>query len=641
MSPEQAGYDPLDPRTDLYSLGVILYEMLLNQPPFEGKSAVEIIEGHRHKQVPRPKQVNPTVVLPAALELLLMRLLSKGPDKRPGSAAVLSRTLRDIAEAMQLDLANVDLGPVAAGASPDPEPTRPLELTLPIPAPAGDFDALIKVATERKDKLIDRVVVRLRESIPRYRTLDPAHLRKGLALWHGTFIQHLGEHPPESLPEELEALITARNRERFSATELLGAFWLGYWAARPLLREVAGGDLTRYQDLEDRFDQRILPFYMRLAERYVEQFNQSLTRTNELLARQNEELLELRDQLGDQLRMTHEELVGAERVKARVADAIGSGLVLVDRRTREVMLFNRSAERMSGLRNADVIGRPIDEIFHMVEGVPFEEFVEQVREHGQVGLRKLRVRFPTGAERTIYLRGHPYDEDEAGPGGVLFVVDDVTEREKIIESFSRYVSREVSQKILRDGHAPRAAGEPRRAVLLAAGLRGTPLAELEPEDAVDLLDQFVRAVGDAVFHNGGVVDSLTGECALIYFANRGQDCQAPVEAAKEICRRVARLSAKREQHGLSTLGVGLGLHAGEVLVVNVGGERGAVHTVLGQPAQVARALQVHAGSGEVLITREVAADMPDAPCVPELERRVKIEGFEAPLGVFRVPVNNV
>lgn len=96
FSPEQAQGLPVDPRSDLYSLGCVLYEMLTARPPFSGDSPVAIAYKHVQEQPYPPSTVNPTV--PAALEAVDMKLLQKDPADRYASAEDLRADLRRFLE---------------------------------------------------------------------------------------------------------------------------------------------------------------------------------------------------------------------------------------------------------------------------------------------------------------------------------------------------------------------------------------------------------------------------------------------------------------------------------------------------------------------------------------------------------------
>ena len=100
MSPEQIAHGRVDHRTDLYSLGVILYQVLCGALPFDSDHAVQTLMAHLHNPVPWMAERNPDARVPEQLELFVRRCLEKDPAGRPASMEEFTREITEIEKSL-------------------------------------------------------------------------------------------------------------------------------------------------------------------------------------------------------------------------------------------------------------------------------------------------------------------------------------------------------------------------------------------------------------------------------------------------------------------------------------------------------------------------------------------------------------
>ncbi len=124
MSPEQAKGDPLDARTDLFSLGSVLYEMATGQAPFAGRSTAEVFAALLMKDPPPVSSLNPA--MPSALDPIVAKLLAKDRDQRYRSAEELLSDLEAISGAPPLSTGTTR---AASAVSTTPSASLPLQET--------------------------------------------------------------------------------------------------------------------------------------------------------------------------------------------------------------------------------------------------------------------------------------------------------------------------------------------------------------------------------------------------------------------------------------------------------------------------------------------------------------------------------
>jgi serine/threonine protein kinase len=120
MAPEQGMQNQSDVRSDLYSLGIVLYEMLTGKPPFDADTPLAILMKHVNEPLPMPPATG--VVIPEAFERILLKVLSKNPDDRYQTAEEMAQAIRTAADEAAIQLPDRISLPLTASVAAAAEP---------------------------------------------------------------------------------------------------------------------------------------------------------------------------------------------------------------------------------------------------------------------------------------------------------------------------------------------------------------------------------------------------------------------------------------------------------------------------------------------------------------------------------------
>ena len=214
-------------------------------------------------------------------------------------------------------------------------------------------------------------------------------------------------------------------------------------------------------------------------------------------------------------------------------------------------------------------------------------------------------------------------------------------REEVARAnYSRFLPEYVVQQILENPDSFKLGGVMQTITVLFADIRGfTRLSEhASPEKIVQLLNRYFSAMTDIIFAHGGTLDKYLGDGLMALFGAptaTPKDAGNALSAAVAMQRRLLGINEELREEGFAEIGVGMGLHTGEVTVGYIGSERRSEYTAIGDTVNTASRLESNAKGGEILIS-DATAKAAHTRYQLKPREAITVKNREQPVPLFEV-----
>lgn len=225
------------------------------------------------------------------------------------------------------------------------------------------------------------------------------------------------------------------------------------------------------------------------------------------------------------------------------------------------------------------------------------------------------------------------------------MVAGLQERDLIRNTFGRYVDEGIARELLRRPEAARRlGGEKREVVILFSDIRGfTPLAEtLSPEATIRLVNRHFSGMIEVIQAHHGIIVDFLGDAVLAFFDPLERTMAATARQAVDCALRMqaAQVAANAAEPQYPALEMGIGLHAGEVVVGNIGSESRAKYGIVGSAVNLTHRIQGQAKGGEVVVSEAVWRHTGQF-LTRQREFQTRLKGIQEPVTLYVVAALSV
>jgi adenylate cyclase len=208
------------------------------------------------------------------------------------------------------------------------------------------------------------------------------------------------------------------------------------------------------------------------------------------------------------------------------------------------------------------------------------------------------------------------------------------------QTFGRYLADEVVANLLETPTGLKLGGENRKVTILISDLRGfSALSErLSPEKSVKFINFYLETMTEVINRYQGTINEIMGDGIFIMFGapiQRYDDSQRAIACAIAMQLAMDAINEQNLNLNLPLLEMGIGINTGEVLAGNIGSQKRAKYTVMGNAVNLASRIESYTVGGQVLISKETLQDTGDVLRI-DGQIRVQPKGFQEPIVLYEI-----
>lgn len=207
-------------------------------------------------------------------------------------------------------------------------------------------------------------------------------------------------------------------------------------------------------------------------------------------------------------------------------------------------------------------------------------------------------------------------------------------------TFGRYLTDEVVASLLETPGGLTLGGERRKVTILISDLRGfSAISErLPPEQVVTILNLYLGIMSDTITRYSGTINEFIGDGIFVMFGApiyREDDSERAVACAIAMQSAMAEVNRQNQQLGLPAIEMGIGINTGEVVVGNIGSQRRAKYTVIGNHVNLAARIESYTVGGQILVSEDTYRDAGE---IVTIDGQIQVEpkGIKEPITLYNV-----